>query len=297
MVDQGAVDLDNPEGSELLAMIQMGDPNSSVFDVTAEHDAMLEWIEWSSQCHAEVCGEQESSCGSGTGANSTGVNPIGDCSEEDLLAVFWDSVIVDRGRCLTCHSDWGGEQGTFGACDTVEDCSGPQLCEEGFCRAPGPWLAPHMFEGVEGALDYEDPAHRQIGLNTMYNIVALGQLDEDNPLDSTLLTKPLLEGFGPEAIYGPGVDIAQVPDATGVGVYHGGTSKFNFGFHGAEGEPPPPTSGVIDCRTDEPCGDGPCSDGKVCMDGQCRIAGSYCDPTYSNYVRFAEYFASCKGGE
>lgn len=296
MVEMGAVDLEDPEGSQLLAQIQLGDPNSSVFDVSEEHAAMLEWIEWSAQCHGEVCADTETpACTSGTGASSTGVNPIGDCSEDDLLAVFWDTVIVDRGRCLTCHSQFGVEQGTFGACQDVSDCEGPQLCEEGFCRAPGPWQAPHMFEGVEGTLEWEDPADRQLGLNTMYNMVALGHIDEQSPLDSLLLTKPLLEGFSPTDVFGPGVETTGITSPTGMGIAHGGTSKFNFGFHGAEGEPPPPESGVVDCRTDEPCGDGACSEGRVCMDGLCRAPGSYCDPTYSNYVRFVEYFASCKG--
>ncbi len=301
MVEMGAVDLADPGGSSLLAQISMGDPNSSVFDVSEEHSAMLEWIEWSAECHTEVCGEnQQAVCSSGTGAGSTGRNPIGDCSEDDLLVEFWNSVIVDRGRCLTCHSDYGLEQGTFGACEDEDDCSGPQLCDQGFCRAPGPVLAPHMFEGVEGPLDWDDPEDRQLGLNTMYNVVALGQIDEDNPLESTFLTKPLLEGFGPTAIYGDGVTMPSVPVDVGIGVAHGGTSKFNFGFHGAEGEPPPPTSGVVDCRTDEPCamGDGPpCSEGRTCIDGLCRAPDSYCDETYANYVRFVEYFASCKGNE
>ncbi|MCA9710553.1 MAG: hypothetical protein KDK70_32225 [Myxococcales bacterium] len=296
MVEMGAVDLDDPQGSTLLSQIMLGDPQSSVFDVSEEHAAMLEWIEWSAQCHGEVCGDLETpACTSGTGASSTGVNPIGDCSEDDLLVEFWNSVIVDRGRCLTCHSDYGQELGTFGACQSNADCMEPQICGEGLCRAPGPWQAPHMFEGVDGPLDWENPAHRQLGLNTMYNMVALGQIDEDDPLESALLVKPLLEGFSPTAIHGDGVSVPSVPPQTGTGVYHGGTSKFNFGFHGAEGEPPPPTSGVVDCRTDEPCGDGPCSEGRVCTEGLCRAPGSYCDQTYANYVRFVEYFASCKG--
>lgn len=295
MVEMGAVDLDDPQGSDLLAQIQLGDPQSSVFDVEQEHAAMLEWIEWSAQCHTQVCDDVPTPvCSSGTGAGSTGTNPIGDCSEQDLLVEFWNTVIVDRGRCLTCHSDFGAEQGTFGPCQSVEDCSGPQLCEEGFCRAPGPWLAPHMFEGVGGPLDWEDPADRQLGLNTMYNIVALGQLDEEDPLESQMLTKPLLEGFAPTAILGDGVEITNIAPETGMGVYHGGTSKFNFGYHGAKGEPPPPTSGVIDCRNDEPCGDTPCSAGRTCQDGLCRAPNSYCDETYVRYARFAEYFASCK---
>lgn len=295
MVEMGAVDLQDPSGSSLLSQIQLGDPNSSVFDVDQEHQAMLEWIEWSAQCHGEVCADVETpACSSGTGAGSTGQNPIGDCSEDDLLLEFWNSVIVDRGRCLTCHSDYGQQQGTFGACQSVEDCTGPQLCEEGFCRAPGPWLAPHVFEGVEAPLSWDDPEDRQLGLNTMYNMIALGQLDEEDPLESLLLTKPLLEGFEPTAVKGPGIELTNIPEGTGGGIFHGGTSKFNFGYHGAPEEPPPPTSGVVDCRIDEPCGDGPCSAGRTCMEGWCRDVGSYCDDTYAAYARFAQYYASCK---
>ena len=290
MVELGAVSLEQPEQSTLLSQILMGDPSSSVFDVGAEHAAMLEWIEWSALCHDDVCGATEAACTTGTGAASTGDNPVGDCSEDDLLMAFWDSVIVDRQRCLVCHSDFGARQGTFGPCTSVEDCSGPQLCVEGTCRAPGPLAAPHFFEGVEGALDWAEPADRQTGLNTMYNIVSLGLLDASEPLASTLLTKPLLVYFQPTAIYGPGVRIESVPPGSGVGVFHGGTSKFNFGCH----ELPCPTSGVVDCRVEQRCGgDRPCPDALSCQDGYCRVPGSYCDPTYVNYVRFAEYFAEC----
>ncbi|MCH9682567.1 MAG: hypothetical protein K0V04_14110 [Deltaproteobacteria bacterium] len=293
MVELGVVDLEQPQQSDLLTQIMMGDPGSSVFDIEHEHMAMLEWIEWSASCHGEVCGEVEHACTSGTGASSTGTNPIGDCSEDDLLVTFWDAVIYDRGRCLNCHSDYGAQVGTFGPCGSKEDCSGPQLCVEGSCRAPGPVLAPHMFEGVDGPLDYEDPDDRALGLATMYNVIALGQVDVEDPLGSTLLTKPLLEDFQPLAIYGDGVELTDIPPGTGQGVIHGGTSKFNFGYH----EPPFPTSGVVDCRTDQPCTpDGGCGDGLTCIEGSCRTAGSYCDATYARYVRFVEYFASCTSG-
>jgi hypothetical protein len=75
-------------------------------------------------------------------------------------------------------------------------------------------------------------------------VVALGLVDVDTPLSSSLLTKPLLENFQPTAIYGPGVEISSVTTGEGVGVYHSGTSKYNFGCH-AE---PCPTEGVVDCR-------------------------------------------------
>ncbi|MBL4688665.1 MAG: hypothetical protein JKY37_29020 [Nannocystaceae bacterium] len=292
MVGQGVVDLDNPAASSLLSMIDMGDPNSSVFNVSVEHAAMLEWIDWSAQCHQEVCGDIASPCEQNTGAGSTGTNPIGDCSEDDLLVTFWNTVTVDRGRCLACHSDWGQTEGTFGACNNVSDCEGPQLCVDGFCRAPGPISAPHFFEGAEESLDWDNPVHRELGRATMYNIVALGLIDTENPEDSSLITKPLLEDFTPTAVFGPNVAMPSMPPDSGMGIAHGGTSKFNFGCH----EEPCPTEGVIDCRESRPCGDDPCPDGSSCSDGFCRVTGSVCDKTLEAYYGFVNYFAECKGG-
>ncbi len=293
MMGQGVVDLDNPEGSALLSMIDMGDPNSSVFDVSVEHQAMLEWIDWSAQCHQQVCGDIDSPCDQNSGATSTGTNPIGDCSEEDLLATFWNTVIVDRGRCLTCHSDWGQSEGTFGACQDVSDCQFEQICVDGSCLAPGPAMAPHFFEGVDGMLDWNNPDHRTQGLNTMYNVVALGLVDIENPADSSLITKPLLENFTPSAVFGPNVTMPSMPANSGTGIFHGGTSKFNFGCHDEECM----TEGVVDCRVDTPCGDGPCPDGMSCVEGGlCRITGSYCDATLEAYYGFVNYFAECNGG-
>ena len=292
MVSQGVVDLDNPTGSSLLTMIGMGDPNSSVFDVDVEHDAMLEWIEWSAQCHEQVCEATESPCAENSGAASTGTNPIGDCSEEDLLTVFWNSVIVDRGRCLTCHSNWGQQLGTFGSCVTEDDCEFEQICENGTCYAPGPYMAPHFFEGVDGMLEWQNPQHRQIGLNTMYNVIALGLVDVENPVDSSLITKPLLEGFKPLEVHGPNTNMTEMPAKGGTGIYHGGTSKFSFGCH----EEPCPTEGIVDCRVDTPCGDGACPDGTSCSEGYCRMTGSVCDQTLEAYYGFANYFAECRGG-
>ncbi|MBX2799356.1 MAG: hypothetical protein KTR31_16900 [Myxococcales bacterium] len=290
MEQLGVVDADDPSSSTILAQIRMGDPQSSVFDVEAEASAMEAWIRWNASCHEEVCGSVEDACAAGTGAASTGRTPIGDCSEEDLLGVFWDSVIVDRGRCLICHSDVGQEQGTFGPCETTEDCELQQICEEGTCYAPGPLLAPHFFEGTTGALQWSDAEHRQIGLNTMYNVVALGLVSTSSPLDSPLLTKPLLEDFTPTQIHGPGISLSSV--STGTGVAHGGTSKFNFGCH----HPPCLDAAPVDCRTEQRCGDVPCPDGQVCSEGFCRTIGSVCDPTYVAYARFALYLQECDGG-
>jgi hypothetical protein len=135
----------------------------------------------------------------------------------------------------------------------------------------------------------------------MYNVAALGLVDYDSPLDSLMLTKPLLEGFRPTAIYGPGVNMPEVPAGAGLGVVHGGTSKFTFGCH----EPPCPEAGVVDCRQDRPCDNNrQCRDNERCLTGMprpeegfCRIRGSVCDDTYVSYVRFVTEFARCRGAE
>jgi hypothetical protein len=296
MVDAGVVNLENPESSALLDQIRMGETASSVFDVEKEADAFLAWIEWSAECHDEACGVLESPCTSGTGAASTGVDPLGDCSESDLLAVFWDSVIIDRKRCNTCHSQWAEDNTTYGPCTSDEDCEEKIQCLAGYCKMPGAYKAPHYFEGLEDSAKWNVPEDQEAALNTMYNVAALGALDPETPLSSFLLVKPLLEGFQPSAIYGPGVSIDSVPVGEGVGLPHQGKSKFNFGYPQEQ----PPTTGVIDCRQEQACDeDGDCDNGKFCRipeeehTGWCHLDDSLCDETYVKYVRFVQYFAQC----
>ena len=290
MVEAGAVDTEDPSGSQILEHILMGDPNSSVYDVNQEYSAMLDWIEWSSTCSEILCEPLEDSCSAGTGAATTGVIPTGDCTEDDLLAMFWDAVIIDKGRCDTCHSQWAEDAGTFGTCEEDSDCMNDLDCLDGRCRRSGAYNAPNFFESGEGELSWSDPESRNRGLMTMYNIISLGFVDLDAPMNSSLLTKPLLEGFQPTAVYGNRVSVEAVEAPDGIGVSHGGSSKFNFGCM----EPPCPTSGVVDCRIQSNCDSSDeCDDGMSCSEGFCRIEGSYCDETYKNYVRFVEYFAEC----
>jgi hypothetical protein len=300
MVQMGAVDLDNPEASELLTAIGMGDPESSVFDVSAEHKAMLEWITWSAQCHGSVCGDIESACDTGTGAASTGLNPIGDCSEADLLVQFWDSVIIDRNRCVDCHSTAGVEKATMGPCTSDSDCDAEKgfTCLDGYCRKLGPYVAPNFLEGSLDTFDWNNAQHQQLALNTMYNIVAMGLVDDMEVLNSPLVVKPLVEGFQPLAVYGPGVNIPSVADGVGAGAYHGGSHKFKFGFKNLANIP---DTAVIDCRIDKSCTvNADCDPGEKCaaektVDGKvCRLKGSVCEMTYVNYVRFFTYFNQCK---
>jgi hypothetical protein len=158
---------------------------------------------------------------------------------------------------------------------------------------PGPFYAPHYFEGSQDPLNWNKPAHKLLGLNTMYNMVALGLINEIEPLDSLILIKPLLEDFQPTAIYGPGVSIENIPDGVGKGVYHGGSSKFALGCKNGENCP---ASGVIDCRIGKACmNPGDCGPDETCTEDHfCRLTGSYCDMTYAHYVDFIEYYVECK---
>ena len=201
--------------------------------------------------------------------------------------------MVDRPRCVGCHSNKGAEARTYGACDPGDTCqgSGDRQCIEGFCRQQAAYYAPHFFEGSQGTFTWENSRHQEWGLYTMYNILANGYIDKDEPLNSPLLTKPLLEGFTPTQVLGNNVSITDTAGA-GMGVSHGGSSKYNFG---CGNDVSCPVEGVIDCSTDIGCTSGSgCSDSLECLDGHCRMPGSICDDTYVNTLRFIEYYLSCE---
>lgn len=312
MVDSQVVDFSDPPASPLLSMVLMGDPRSSVYDVETEHAAMLEWINWSAQCHETVCEGIESPCRAGTGAPTTGTNPIGDCSEEDLVLSFWNDVLAFKGGCDNCHTR-SAYNISFGAvpCTTASDCPGAlacvtgvcecaatadcpnplpptggtgQVCVEGECKNSGAVGAEHahVFEGEwdDPPYDWSNAAHRDIALRTMYNMVALQYFAPagEHMLESNILVKPLLEGFQPTAVFGDnGVSYPNVPAGVGLGVEHGGTGKFGFGCH-EEGENPPHCpldEAPIDCRTDQPCeAPGVCAGGTECLNNHPAIPGT-----------------------
>jgi hypothetical protein len=96
MIEQGVVDLADPEGSSLIEHIGLGDPNSAVFSVDTERQAMLAWLGWGAACFGSTCGVIEDPCGSGDGAATTGHLPLGNCEENDSVAAFWDALMVVR---------------------------------------------------------------------------------------------------------------------------------------------------------------------------------------------------------
>jgi hypothetical protein len=189
MVEQGIVDLDDPEASLVLTWIvraeDQGDgPNSDLITqdvIDAEHDAMLQWIEYNAGCGADVCAPVENPCGGTTAAKCerppSGImepprefDDPGDCSEHTLEAAFSELVYPWRGRCTPCHTDaWDGPP---------EDA--PRWMNEDGCELGS--------------------------LLTMRRVVDTGLVDAANPSASLLLLKPLAVADG--------------------GVEHGGHDKF-----------------------------------------------------------------------
>ncbi len=174
---QGLVDLDNPEQSHILELIGRGiDPEASEQEnalAMREHEAFLEWISYSAQCHQETCGvindpcgpeheevvcasDDHEACGT-TPREDTG--PIADdyaCDERGMARGFHDLVMRWRNRCNHCHAPGGA----------LSDVGEPPL-----------WMDPVPDE--DGAL------------RTMRNVLRTGLVDVDNPGRSLLLTKPL----------------------------------------------------------------------------------------------------------
>lgn len=187
MVDQGLVSLDNPEGSLVLSWIARAKPESdgitsSVID--EEYQGFLEWIEHSATCGERACPTFEDPCGLAEGEEAPepcGLVDIDDdwapfddpggCSDLVLEAMFANDVYAFRGRCHPCH--WS----TFA--DSIEEA--PKWLQIGACDVAS--------------------------LETLRQIEKRGYLDVDDPMNSLLLLKPLVEELG--------------------GVEHGGGPKFH----------------------------------------------------------------------
>lgn len=288
MVDMGVVDLDQPSESEILDQILLGDPNSSVFNIASEHAAIAEWIEWSALCHNSVCGEIDSACEQGTGAPTTGIIPTGSCNETELLSQFWDAIVVNQGRCISCHSQLGEGVGSNFRCQETSDCVGEEECLAGRCRVPGRFVAPPFLEGLHQASNWEDPEHRRIASNTMFTLLTLDLIDRDEPLNSKLLTKPLPEGFQPTAVYGALEAVPTVTEGVGMGEHHGGDGKFVFACPNGQ-------SCAIDCREEQSCQQGDdCGEDMHCNGGYCRLVDSVCEGTYISYLKFIQAYVQCR---
>jgi hypothetical protein len=185
MVEQGVVDLESPDDSLVLAWIERATPASELITedvIKAEHDGMRDWIRYSARCGQTVCPPIDNPCGS-TAVEPCEVPPSaategrrmfadpGDCREVTLEAAFDALVYSWRGRCFPCHFDSHPD----------ETPEAPKWVHDGAC-------------GI-GAVE------------TMHNLLALGDIDVRHPEESMLLLKPLAESVG--------------------GVEHGGGDKFH----------------------------------------------------------------------
>lgn len=190
LVDQGIVDLDDPEASVVLTWIERAEPSGGITQasIDTERDAMLEWIEHAAACDGELCPPVDVPCGAPAAEAECEIPPPadeqkplddpGDCSDLTLELVWREKVYAWRGRCTTCHID-----------------SLPEPFDVG---AP-PWIA-------SGACN---PA----ALATLRNAERGGYLDADEPQRSLLITKPLDESLG-GVEHGGGPKIHSLDDAT-----------------------------------------------------------------------------------
>lgn len=130
LAQSGLVDLETPEESKMLGWILRGseEAESRLIDddvVHTEYEAFRQWIEFSSQCGVEFCGDIPNPCGF---ENSTPdpeepdpddpdapdepeeipdltVEGYG-CEDSDLELAFFDHVYEPwRGRCAHCHTE------------------------------------------------------------------------------------------------------------------------------------------------------------------------------------------------
>jgi hypothetical protein len=175
MVEEGIVDLDHPENSVVLSWIMRGTPDSALITpevIQAEHDGVLEWIEFHSACNSALCDDYDDPCGDGPHAGTCEVpssghdlpprefEDPGDCSDKTLETAFDALVYSWRGRCNPCHYDT--HDGT--------PTDAPRWIAIGDCNAGS--------------------------LATLRNLEGGGYLDAADPANSLLLLKPLAESAG-----------------------------------------------------------------------------------------------------
>ena len=170
LLSKGLVDTKTPEASELIAMVDKGKPLSDLITpevLAKERQGLIDWIIWSDKCHEEVCGDIEKPCGIDTGTKPPMTLPmLGQCSEDDLLAVFQARVWSWRDRCSSCHAPVGGPA-------------------EG--NKPNPEAGPLFMRRTQ---EVDGPIY------TMYQIIGTDLINLKQPEASLLLTKPLKVSAG-----------------------------------------------------------------------------------------------------
>jgi hypothetical protein len=175
MIDEGVVDLDDPESSLLLAWIDRAAPESE--GITAgvlveERQGVLEWIERTATCGlcdagADPCGHEDKEpavvgdCEVWEGDNATfAFDDPGDCSDKTLEGLFQASFFPFRRRCWPCHFE--------NYPDSVKDA--PKWIAVGPCELAS--------------------------LSTYRNVAELGYIDVEEPTQSLWILKPLDEAIG-----------------------------------------------------------------------------------------------------
>jgi hypothetical protein len=187
LVEDGLVDLDDPEQSQILSWIERADPLSPLITegvIAEEYEGFLDWIEYSADCGTTACAGAE--CGARKdqpfceNEPQPGLDDVRavaemdhDCTDLGLERLFRESVYRGRGRCFPCHFDV--------AADDIAGNPPRWIKTEGSC--------------AEGSLA------------TLREIERGGLIDVEEPDQSLLLLKPLDEAVG--------------------GVEHGGDAKFH----------------------------------------------------------------------
>lgn len=187
LVDQGMVDLKDPETSKILSWIERADPESPLITqevIDEEYEGFLSWIQFNAACGAEECADvtceppsSEPFCNTQDeptyedAVDATSVDT--ECSDLAIEQLFRDTIYRSRGRCYTCHFD-------FAAGEILGD--------------PTPWIR-------------TDGSCNEASLATLREIERRGYIDVDEPEKSLLLLKPLAEEEG--------------------GLEHGGGEKFH----------------------------------------------------------------------
>lgn len=188
----GLVNLTQPETSTVLTWIGRTKPQSTLITaavIQQEHDAFLEWIEYSASCGAQLCPTFGDACNDAQTSSATacavaehtdaGVIDASNCQELELEQLFTSDVYAWRERCYPCH---------FSSDTTVTS-------------------APKWITDVAKGATTANVACATSSLETMHTVLSFGLVDLQTPERSLLLQKPL--------------------DMPGSGVTHGGGPKFD----------------------------------------------------------------------
>ncbi len=173
LVDQGLVDLDNPDNSLLLSWVARAEPTGLISRATIdeEYAGVSQWIREVAECGQDVCPQYEQPCGGPPEIDECALtlpegpgeyDDLGGCSDLAIESLWYETVYQWRGRCYPCHFE-GFELDN-------EEFAGPR------------WVVPGECD--EGSL------------LSLRRVEAGGYIDVEEPSNSLLLLKPLEEELG-----------------------------------------------------------------------------------------------------